>query len=148
MTDTWRVVLGPEDLPRFRPAKKRPIGPNLPTKNCYHTVSRYGRIVVSGGIKKKLAKCIAKAHEAGAGTPLPTFAQPVSLHLVQYAPRKRNVAGMSGLPYLDSDACLAAVRDALEHAGIVANDALILRNVCESRYRKGQPGLEIELRPM
>lgn len=152
--EPWRVVLGPEDLPVFPRGKGSPSTPGLPTKNAYFTIAtrgtgkkRFSQIVSRKSIREGLRKAIIAATWQDTGKAPPSFARPVTLHLVQYAPKMRREGLAAGLPLLDSDACLSAVRDALQHAGIVENDALIVRNVCESRYRKGRPGLEIELRP-
>lgn len=150
MKEPWRVVLGPHELPEFRNRKGAEPKRQLPAKNQYFTVSSWGdypRIVSRQEIRKKLEKAIRDAAWSDGGE-LPTFDTPVELNLVQYAPRRHANGPAKGLPMLDSDACLAAVRDALQHIGVVADDALILRNVCESRYRKGEPGLEIEIRPL
>lgn len=153
--DAWRVVLGPTDLPVFPRGKGSPATPGLPTKNAYFTIATRGKppkqfhqIVSRASIRKGLVDAIVAAAWEDSGQPLPRFVCPVTLHLVQFAPKVRRNGPASGLPLLDSDACLSAVRDALQHAGVVEDDALIVRNVCESRYRRGEPGLEIEVRPM
>lgn len=152
---SWRVVLGPQDLPIFPRAKGSPATPGLPTKNAYFTIATRGKkprqfhqIVSRASIRNGLKKAILAANWEDTGEPPPRFDAPVSLTLIQYAPKMRRTGAAAGLPLLDSDACLSAVRDALEHAGVVANDALIVHNVCESRYRKGEPGLEIEVRAL
>jgi hypothetical protein len=146
--EPWRVVLGPEDLPKFRVSKGSPVTPGLPTKNAYFTVNPHTKRITSRAvIMKGLAKAIVAAAWQDTGKAPPRFERAVVLHLVQYAPKIRRTGHAVGLPLLDSDACLPAVRDALQAVGVVPDDALIVRNVCESRYRKGEPGLEIELRP-
>lgn len=145
----WRVVLGPDDLPKFRVHKGRPLTPNMPTKNRYKLVNPHtGFLTTRATIRKGLVKAIHAASWEATGKPPPVFLCAVELHLVQYAEALRRTGPAAGLPYLDADACLEPVRDALQEAGVVPDDALIVRNVCESRYRKGEPGLEIEIRPL
>lgn len=145
----WRVVLGPDDLPKFRSQKGSPITPGMPTKNAYRTVNPHTkRIVTRATIRKALVKAMEAATWEDTGKAPPRFRCPVVLHLMQYSPALRRTGPAAGLPMLDSDACLEAVRDSIQEAGIVEDDALIVRNICESQYRRGQPGLEIELRPL
>jgi hypothetical protein len=145
----WRVVLGPADLPKFRNRKGAPPTRQLPVKNRYFTVNPHTkRIVPSSSIKRKLGDGIVAAMFAATGGAPPRFSTPVRLTLIQYAPRQHATGPLAGQPLLDSDACLAAVRDALEHIGVVPKDAYIIGDRTEVRYRKGQPGLEIEVAPI
>jgi Holliday junction resolvase RusA-like endonuclease len=143
---TWRVVLEERDLPVFAVQKGGPRKHRLPRKNRYFVVNHHTKsISTRTGIRNALAKSIiAVSWETNAAAP-PRFRSALSLHLVQFSPKRHATGIAAGLPLLDSDACIAAVRDALQHAGIVENDALIVRNVCECRYRKDEPGLEIEV---
>ncbi len=65
------------------------------------------------------------------------------LHLTVFCARQ---ASATDGPYIDSDACLAPVRDALEFAGVIDNDMRIREDHTRTEYRKGEPGLVIELR--
>lgn len=146
---TWRVVLERRDLPVFSVGKGGPREHRLPTKNTYFSVNPHTkRIISKGNVKRDLAKAMIAVSWEETGELPPKFRSAVTLSLVQYAPKMRRSGVARGLPMLDSDACLAAVRDAIQLAGIVEDDALIIRNVCETRYREGEPGLEIELRAL
>ncbi len=163
----WWMEMRPGDLPRVRPPGRGvPVGgPVFPTKNtarrnvagrggahsnrvlefrcCFAT--KLGALLPplelkSTSTRYKLAdKWVEK---------LVTLIDSAfwSLHLTTYAPTQSHQLGESNAPHIDSDACLSAVKDALEWAKVIDNDMRIREDHTRTEYRKGEPGLVIELR--
>lgn len=85
--------------------------------------------------------------------------QPVRLVLEQVYGRKREIAGLT-YPAMDSDACLSAVRDAIQtpkkiepymhprFGGLLLDDGQIVQNEATARYVKDVYSLRIEIQAM
>ena len=63
-------------------------------------------------------------------------------------PRKRHLDGTTTLPFGDVDACIKAVLDSLEDAGLVDDDARVRRVSCEKYLDKDNPRIEVEVWPV
>ena len=70
---------------------------------------------------------------------------PVTLEVHTHWPRCRRSGPASGLPMGDVDATAKAVLDALQHAGVLADDAQVKRLVLVNRYDAKRPRIEVHL---
>jgi hypothetical protein len=119
---------------KYLPTKITKTGkrsPQLPRKNDYfRPISGKGkgraRIIITDAAKAQRIAMIGACNRLGLvcskARPLITFGL-WHLELVVVAGRKRGelVAGQV-VPLIDSDACLAPVKDALSHAGVIDDD--------------------------
>lgn len=70
---------------------------------------------------------------------------PVSVAIVAYWPRKHRQGPAVGLVLGDVDAVAKAVLDALESAGVLADDAQATRLGCAKAYDKRRPRIEVKV---
>ena len=138
-----KIELEPEHMPLNASGN-----PGLPRKNDHFEVHRRGKRATIGLTQRSRDfREILSVLKAGMWSQ--TIDEgPLALWLVQYAPTKHGdgIKGMEGRGRLDSDACLTPVKDALQHAGFISDDAIITEDHTRVVYRKGRPGLRIELR--
>lgn len=73
------------------------------------------------------------------------LAGPVGLEVVTYWPRLRRTGAAAGLPLGDVDATVKAVLDALQRAGVLADDAQVNRLVLANEYDRERPRIEIRI---
>jgi Holliday junction resolvase RusA-like endonuclease len=86
----------------------------------------------------------ARAVEAILATPdRPELDEPVHVRVDAYWPRLHRSGQAAGLPLGDVDAVIKASLDALEHAGVIATDALVESVEAWRHHDKGAPRVEI-----
>lgn len=148
-----RIVIdaGPDDLPRWhaRRAKKgTPPKAHLPTKNKWHTVNTFGKIVPTG-LKAKTEDvlrtlCFMQGLEGTKDAPV--IRRGVwRITVTGYAWRHKQLACGSLVPDLDADAVLVPLRDSLQGANIIDDDGRIIEAIGYAVHRKGKPGFRVVL---
>lgn len=173
---SYRWVMGPGDLPVLRRTEGKPArwrgklsAPLLPAKDDHKRPARgrQGRGVQLTERALEFRACFASL--LGAKLPpiterststrfkraehwLSTIRAPLiregrwRLHLLVYVPKQAKTNLGAGEPFMDSDACLMPVRDALEWARVLDDDMRIREDHTRTEYRAGEPGLDILLR--
>lgn len=71
---------------------------------------------------------------------------PLQVAIVAYWPRKHRKGPAEELPLGDVDAVAKAVLDALEDAGVIANDAQVVRLGLAKAYSKKSPRIEVKVK--
>lgn len=132
----WRCEVTTDQLPRMRLQRGAPVSTVLPSKNRY-TLAAFGRVTTREAMRLQLAGIFRITGGRVGGL--------VSLHLTTIAGTRRKTGPAAGQPRVDTDGCLWCVRDALTEAGVIPDDEVICRDVTARAYRKGAPGLIVEL---
>ncbi len=162
-----RLRIEAHDLPRTETANGQPGGPALPRKGAYWQLTLHGRrpaMVQSRTAEAFVATLREAALQLGLGlgplvrTPsarkkLAAGSAPCAItsglwtiHVHVTTPRRTEMPSGEVVPLIDSDACLTPVRDALQCAGVLDDDARI---VSDSTSRGLAPhSVEILLRPV
>lgn len=152
-SDSWprsiTIEIEHGDFYRERSKKTGKLGgPLMPCKNRAHGTTATGGKYVTA--RQKHFRNLIRAHCAR----LETGLGPYALTVEQTCRQMRKVGGIE-FPQPDSDACLSAVRDAIQarpyFRGLVADDAQILDNTITSRLSTAKPrvcGLRIELQAL
>ncbi len=69
----------------------------------------------------------------------------IHVHVTTYAERLHRQGAAEGLAFIDCDACIKGVLDAIEHAGIIESDAQVtLLTACKA-HDKANPGIAVHL---
>jgi hypothetical protein len=140
-THPLELVMCTADLPPSR------NGGLLPRKNSYYAIHR-GRLHRSKHATDFVLCLQIAAARAGLR---PDRGQPPirfgwwALDLLVVAPARLRTFDVL-LPRIDSDACLAPVRDALQYAGLLDDDARIVRD--RTWTARGRPEVRIRLKPV
>lgn len=99
-----------------------------------------GRSILSAPYRRWRARAVV----AILATPgRPELDEPVRVRVDTYWPRLHRSGPAAGLPLGDADACIKASLDAIEHAGVIATDALVESVEAWRHHDKGEPRVEI-----
>lgn len=142
---TVELVITSQDLP---PSKD---GGVLPRKNTYFILAR-GTLRRSQHARKFASVLATAAMRAGLHPHPDPKRRPIAsgwwaLDLLALAPKRYRSLDVL-VPWCDSDACLSPVRDALQYAGIMDNDARIVSDRTWVGYREAAPELRLRLTPI
>lgn len=153
-----RLVITVDETDFFRRVSEktgRPGPPLLPVKNeLYKTVRRYPKRKPGArrASKKKVAiKILTDRHEhfrrrlqsICAGLYVSPWAYSLRVQVWVLRSKGREVAGQV-FPAPDNDSCLAGVKDAIQHAGVLLDDAQIVDDTISTRFAE-RVGMRIEL---
>lgn len=118
--------------------------PKLPTKNRHLKYTHHRGVVKPVRTERAWAfiECLRKKLGPLNRAQLGGFWE---LRLFVYSPMRSHKLG-EDCGHLDPDACIFPVRDALQVCGVVDNDMRLLAGPTEVVYRRGLPGLIINLR--
>jgi Holliday junction resolvase RusA-like endonuclease len=114
------------------------------TRTTAIVVGKSARVVLSKGYRNWRALAVACMRLAPVRERFPTGGLVVSV--AAYWPTKHNVGPAAGLPRGDVDAVGKACLDALEHAGIIGDDAQVMSAPMFKAYDRQAPRIEIEVR--
>jgi Holliday junction resolvase RusA-like endonuclease len=73
------------------------------------------------------------------------FARPCLVLIIAYWPKVYRIGAQAGLPFGDADAVIKAALDAMTHAGVYLDDALVTSVQAEKRHDADRPRVEVSV---
>lgn len=140
MTEVYRVII---------PGSPGPAKVNTRT-TALAGKGKAARVVLSSDYRQWRGLAVALMRDAAVrfGWPATKSIRTGSLAVTVDAfwPRKHAKGEAEGLALGDVDAVAKACLDALEHAGVIGDDAQVVELVCRKAHDKSNPRIEIEVR--
>jgi Holliday junction resolvase RusA-like endonuclease len=117
---------------------------HLKANHAWRHTSKGGRLVVHKRPEYRAAQAQVRraARAAAAGWQLEG---PLHVHVTTFADRVHRQGAAEGLAFIDVDACVKGILDAVEHAGIIETDAQVsLLTACKA-HDKESPGIAVHI---
>jgi Holliday junction resolvase RusA-like endonuclease len=133
------------DLVKKSIAFETPVKPgDLKTNHAWRHTTRGGKIVVHKRSEYRSAQAAVRraARKAADGWQLEGS---LHVHITTFAERVHRKGAAAGLAYIDVDACVKGLLDALEHSKVIEDDAQVtLLTACKA-YDPKSPGIAVHI---
>ena len=108
---------------------------------------KHARVILSEPYRAWRDVAVGLMREAvPAGRSLPWADGMLEVKVLAFWPKSHRTGPAAGAPLGDVDAVAKACMDALGHAGILDDDAQVMRLICVKSHDKAAPRIEIRLR--
>lgn len=117
---------------------------HLKANHAWRHTSKGGRLVIHKRPEYRAAQAQVRraARAAAEGWQLEG---PLHVHVTTFADRVHRQGAAEGLAFIDCDACVKGILDAVEHAGVIETDAQVsLLTACKA-FDKDSPGIAVHI---